>query len=882
MNDLMVEIIAAPNSLEVEYIPSDAPTVEMTFKGLEIGPTGPQGPQGIQGQQGEDGERGSAVLNGIVNPTSEGFDGDFYINTSTSYIFGPKAGGIWPAGTSLVGPSGSAVDHEILTNLQGGGPNHYHSNQPINDVDSVGFKSICIGPSTPVLNTQVELNENNKIGLGNISTIGVSNTITTTGGAFDTAGIDSGSSITANNITVTVNDVIDSNTVTVFPDVDLSAGYPWTYKNPTRVSINKDIDDKTSSGVSFYANNELTWEQYVWSQEDSRYFYPAWSQRAYVDNIIVHESGKIAIGGKPFDLTGYKEPEASLEIYCHPFNAVINYDGSIYTDNTLEAQSSNGSAFDVLLNTSHISYFGKYTRFNSMYLNLSGFASSSILLWEYWNGYSWSSLTVNLDTTNNFTQSGEIEFTEPNNWIENTVDNSDLMFFIRVYASSISGNVTANSCVPMGGGRLAVYKSPLDPNPVFSVDPEGRTAVGKSIAKAQLDVVTSSRISGENSGYFQINVPDNSQSVSLNVPTTAPAYGKLLGLSSNTQLSWFDNSLITYFGDGSDGNLTISSGTTTMTRDMFYENVTISGTATINTAGYKLHIKGNLDLSNAGVNAVNRNGISGGTSNGSGSGSAGTAPANGTLGGASAGTSGAAGGTGVGTQSVAGTTANPAEGGASGAGGKGGNNVSVPNAGGTFRAATTVSNFVNIPYLKTDFLRGITLLLGGASGPGGGSGGGDGTNLGRGGGGGGSGGGICALYVNTLITSGSTSSGALATNGGSGGAGGPTATGNVGGGGGGAGGGGGCFYLVYNTKIGAAITGLISASGGAGGNGSNGSGTGIGGDAGNGGNGGRICIINASTGNIYHAITGTGSSGTAGSGITGGTGGAGGVHNYSL
>ena len=35
-----------------------------------------------------------------------GIDGDWYIATDTHYIYGPKASGTWPAGTSLVGPQG--------------------------------------------------------------------------------------------------------------------------------------------------------------------------------------------------------------------------------------------------------------------------------------------------------------------------------------------------------------------------------------------------------------------------------------------------------------------------------------------------------------------------------------------------------------------------------------------------------------------------------------------------------------------------------------------------------------------------------------------------------------------------------------------------------
>jgi hypothetical protein len=83
-----------------------------------VGPAGPagndgaQGPQGIQGQQGLPGAAGSnglSILNGTVDPANgTGADGEFYINTAASTLFGPKASGVWPAGVSLAGPQGPA------------------------------------------------------------------------------------------------------------------------------------------------------------------------------------------------------------------------------------------------------------------------------------------------------------------------------------------------------------------------------------------------------------------------------------------------------------------------------------------------------------------------------------------------------------------------------------------------------------------------------------------------------------------------------------------------------------------------------------------------------------------------------------------------------
>lgn len=59
---------------------------------------GPPGPRGVDG---------NTVLYGSNGPTqSDGVIGNFWINTSTNYIFGPKTVNGWPTGVSIVGPRG--------------------------------------------------------------------------------------------------------------------------------------------------------------------------------------------------------------------------------------------------------------------------------------------------------------------------------------------------------------------------------------------------------------------------------------------------------------------------------------------------------------------------------------------------------------------------------------------------------------------------------------------------------------------------------------------------------------------------------------------------------------------------------------------------------
>ncbi len=69
---------------------------------------GVAGPQGVAGLPGATGTNGKTVANGTTDPIANtGVDGDFYINTATNTLFGPKASGAWPTGLSLVGPTGA-------------------------------------------------------------------------------------------------------------------------------------------------------------------------------------------------------------------------------------------------------------------------------------------------------------------------------------------------------------------------------------------------------------------------------------------------------------------------------------------------------------------------------------------------------------------------------------------------------------------------------------------------------------------------------------------------------------------------------------------------------------------------------------------------------
>ena len=317
-----------------------------------------------------------------------------------------------------------------------------------------------------------------------------------------------------------------------------------------------------------------------------------------------------------------------------------------------------------------------------------------------------------------------------------------------------------------------------------------------------------------------------------------------------------------FYGTGQDGNVTLASGT--LTRDMFYNNLTVPASVVLNTAGFRIYVSGMLSLGAASPGSIAFNGNSGGTSTGlsgggassSGSGTNATLPTTGI---------GPNGGNGSTSNGANGTTSSghpvynyftPASGGAGGAGGTG--TAGTAGAGGVGSQSSYTYGYNQAPV--------ATPANGGGSG---GGGGGDGSNPGGGGGGGGAGGGYVWLAARYIDRGSNANASVITALGGTGGGGGAGNTGgNTGGGGGGGGGQGGTIEIHYDGIFGSIITNALDCSSGGGGNGGALHGTGANGVGGYSGPGGYIEVINLGSA----VVTATaGGARTAGTTITGGT-----------
>ena len=89
-------------------------------KDTNIKAQGPKGDSGATGAQGEKGERGLPGKDGSViyadkgKPTTQGKDGDYYIDTEAKIFYGPKANNTWPTtGISLTNESINNSDYEL-------------------------------------------------------------------------------------------------------------------------------------------------------------------------------------------------------------------------------------------------------------------------------------------------------------------------------------------------------------------------------------------------------------------------------------------------------------------------------------------------------------------------------------------------------------------------------------------------------------------------------------------------------------------------------------------------------------------------------------------------------------------------------------------------
>jgi len=317
---------------------------------------------------------------------------------------------------------------------------------------------------------------------------------------------------------------------------------------------------------------------------------------------------------------------------------------------------------------------------------------------------------------------------------------------------------------------------------------------------------------GESGGQYKLSIGNPAGDSLTWDGSTLTVQGKVSGFNQDI------------FGDGNDGDVTIAADTS-LSRDMYYNNLTIDSGITLSVNGWRIFVKDTL--TNNGI--ISTKGGDGGNASLMTGGTAGVASASNSIKGGISGKVGATGQVGD-SDGAAGTAGDDLPKGLvsnGAAGGEGGNSnnggTRTGGAGGAAGSITgTIYNSIRnfwAAYGLIDVYPSLT-QLGSSAGSGSGGAGAVATNVsstGGSGGGGGSGasGGILSIFAKKLINNGT-----ITSNGGNGGNGGNsegTVDDHRGGGGGGAGGSGGVIILTYFELTNAGSFTVARGTGGIGG-----------------------------------------------------------------
>lgn len=385
-----------------------------------------------------------------------------------------------------------------------------------------------------------------------------------------------------------------------------------------------------------------------------------------------------------------------------------------------------------------------------------------------------------------------------------------------------------------GNGGLKVDGSDLVSNSITTNELAANSVTANEInvsnlaaINADLGSITAGNITLDSSGYVKGGQTAYDTGTGFWLGYDSSAYKFSIGDSNdaNKKLLWNGTDLIVngtklsmndVFGDGSDGSAIISSNTS-LSSDMFYENLTINTGVTLNPNGYRIFVRGTLTTTGTGKIASNGNDGNPGVNATAGTGGA-AAYSSGSLPIPLAGGNGGNGGTTFGASGSAGTAgtnqARSLMDNDAAAGGDGGTDGSSGGTGGA--AGTNTVSIANKPriflsaYNLFEIVSGTVQVFSVSPSSGGGGGGGTPDNADGGGGGGAGSSGGC-VFIAFANGSGTINIEAIGGNGGNGG------NGAAGAGGGGGGGNGGSILVIYkdatlNTNV-SAGTGGTAGSG---------------------------------------------------------------------
>ena len=213
------------------------------------------------------------------------------------------------------------------------------------------------------------------------------------------------------------------------------------------------------------------------------------------------------------------------------FDKVFTYNGSSYTDVTLEAQSPAGTSFSILGASSHYLYLGNDSKFDMAVFDVDTAGSLGALTWQYYNGSAWTTFVpasgrYEIDPDDN--EGGQYAFDKDgaeifpanllSDWATDAI-NGETKYYVRVSTASVTTAPTikriqmrpyAAYCTTKDVYELMQLKNVLSGTDFTSSTVPSKSTVEQYIMEAQsyIDMQTrkSWRPNYETEEYHQFNL----------------------------------------------------------------------------------------------------------------------------------------------------------------------------------------------------------------------------------------------------------------------------------------------------------------------------------------------------------------------------------------
>ncbi len=135
--------------------------------------------------------------------------------------------------------------------------------------------------------------------------------------------------------------------------------------------------------------------------------------------------------------------------------------GSVFTDNTTEAGTEDGTSFDLMNDTSDYLYVGLSSTFAGISFEFDTRGSNYTNEAEYYNGTAWVSLDISgatyTDDTSNFESDGRIYWDIPSNWATTTI-NSVSAYWVRISTSTTPTTVATAYIITPANSVISLLK----------------------------------------------------------------------------------------------------------------------------------------------------------------------------------------------------------------------------------------------------------------------------------------------------------------------------------------------------------------------------------------------------------------------------------------